>query len=213
MEKNNMSILGGMGNTENKQQIYLGFKTMGQKFYANGETEVDVKYLQLDPETFKSGWGRYTKADGFQYKWDAKFGSVDPKPAEDWKRAFSCWVMPHGAEHAYLWQRFTYAESSAFDSILDLFWNDIANNTGKLPVVEFTGSKIIQVGMGSSSELSFKFSKWADRFDGNNIPEWYIDPNAPADDDDGFVSPNEGLADKVAEMVAKTELTDDDIPF
>jgi len=27
------------------------------------------------------------------------------------------------------------------------------------------------------------------------------------------VSPNEGLADKVAEMVAKTELTDDDIPF
>ena len=55
-----MSILGGMGNTENKQQIYLGFKTMGQKFYANGETEVDVKYLQLDPETFKSGWGRYT---------------------------------------------------------------------------------------------------------------------------------------------------------
>ena len=84
---------------------------------------------------------------------------------------------------------------------------------GKMKIVEFTGSKIIQVGMGSSSELSFKFSKWADRFDGNNIPEWYIDPNAPADDDDGFVSPNEGLADKVAEMVAKTELTDDDIPF
>ena len=66
----------------------------------------------------------------------------------------------------YLWQRFTFAETSAFDSILDLFWNDRANNAGKLPVVEFTGSKIIQVGMGSSSELSFKFSKWADRFDG-----------------------------------------------
>ena len=31
---------------------------------------------------------------------------------------------------------------------------------------------------------------------------------------DGFVSPNEGLADKVNEMIVKTsELSDDDIPF
>ena len=209
-----MSIFGGMGNTENKQQIYLGFKTMGQKFYANGETEVDVKYLQLDPETFKSGWGRYTKADGFEYKWDSKFTVPEKRPSEEWKRAFSCWVMPHGAEHPYLWQRFSFAETSAFDKLLDLFWHDVANNQGKLPVVEFTGSKIIQVGMGSSSELSFKFSKWADRFDGNAISDWYIDPDAPLDDDDGFVSPNEGLADKVNDMIVKTsELSDDDIPF
>ena len=49
---------------------------------------------------------------------------------------------------------------------------------------------------------------------GNAIPDWYIDPDAPADDDDGFVSPNEGLADKVNEMIVKTsELSDDDIPF
>jgi len=207
-----MSILGGMSSTDNKQQIYLGFKHMGQKFFANGETELDFKYLQIDPETAKSGWGRYTKADGFEYKWDAKLGVVEPKPDEDWRRAFSCWVMPHGAEHPLLWQRFTFSEVSAFDSILGYFWNDRANNPGKLPVVEYTGSKIIQVGMGTSSELAFKFSKWADKFDGFAIPDWYIDPDAPADD--GFVSPNEGLADKVNEMIVKTsELSDDDIPF
>ncbi len=68
--------------------------------------------------------------------------------------------------------------------------------------------------MGNSSELSFKFSKWADRFDGNAVPDWYIDPDAPSDDDDGFVSPNEGLADKVNDMIVKTsELSDDNIPF
>lgn len=204
-------ILGGMSTTDNKQQIYLGFKTRDQKFYANGETEVDVTYLQLDIDTFKSGWGRYTKSDGFEYKWDNKFTVVDPKPADDWRRAFSAWVMPHGADHPYLWQSFSFAESSAFNNILGLFWDDRANHVGKLPVVEYKGSKHIQVGMGTSSELSFKFAKWGDR--GFNVPDWYIDPDAPVDNDDGFVSPNEGLADKVAEMVAKTELSDDDIPF
>jgi len=206
-----MDVLGGMSNTENKQQIYLGFKTRDQKFFANGETEVPIEYLQLDTDTFKSGWGRYTKAEGFQYKWDSKFGVVNPKPADEWRRAFSAWVMPSGAEHAYLWQSFSFAESSAFNSICGLFWDDKANNVGKLPVVEYKGSKHIQVGAGNSSELSFKFVKWGDRR--FNVPEWYIDPDAPADDDDGFVSPNEGLADKVAEMVAKTELSDSDIPF
>lgn len=212
MEKNNMSILGGMSSTENKQQIYLGFKHMGQKFYANGETEVDVTLLKLHPDTFKSGWGRYTKADGFEYQWDSKFTVPEKRPDETWKRAFSCWVMPKGAEHPYLWQRFTYSEVSAFDNILSTFWNDKANHAGKFPVVEFTGSKIIQVGMGSSSELSFKFNSWSDN--SFNVPDWYIEPDAPADDDDGFVSPNEGLADKVNDMIVKTsELSDDDIPF
>jgi len=166
--------------------------------------------LQLDIDTFKSGWGRYTKSDGFEYQWDAKFGVVDPKPADDWKRAFSCWVMPDGG-HAMLWQRFTFAESSAFNKILGTFWNQKDANVGKLPVMEYKGSKPIQVGMGSSSELTFEFVKWGDR--GFQVPDWYVDPDAPVDNDDGFVSPNEGLADKVAEMVAKTELSDDDIPF
>jgi hypothetical protein len=205
-----MDILGGMSNTEEKPQIYFGFKTIGQQFFVNGETPIDFKYLQLDIDTFKSGWGRYTKSDGFEYQWDAKFGVVDPKPADDWKRAFSCWVMPDGG-HAMLWQRFTFAESSAFNKILGTFWNQKDANVGKLPVMEYKGSKPIQVGMGSSSELTFEFVKWGDR--GFQVPDWYVDPDAPVDNDDGFVSPNEGLADKVAEMVAKTELSDDDIPF
>lgn len=201
-----MDILGGMQNSEEKPQIYFGFKTLGQQFFANGETPVEFKYLQLDIDTFKSGWGRYTKGDGFEYKWDAKFGVVDAKPADDWKRAFSCWVMPNGG-NAMLWQRFTFAESSAFNKILGTFWNEKDANVGKLPVVEYKGSKPIQVGMGTSSELSFVFAKWGDR--GFNVPEWYVDPDAPVSDDDGFVSPNAGLAD----LVNKAEEDNSDVPF
>ena len=53
-----MDILGGMSSSSGEsQQVYLAFKTMQQKFFANGETPLDFQYLQLDPATFKSGWG------------------------------------------------------------------------------------------------------------------------------------------------------------
>ena len=156
---------------------------------------------------------RHTK-DGnlfFQYQWDNKFGVVDSKPADDFKRAFSAWVFPQGAQHAYLWQRFTYAESSAFNSILASFWNQMDASSDSLPVVKFEGSKPIQVGMGNSSELTFSFAKFAPRSPEFVIPSWYTDQEAPVEDT--FKSPNDGLSDKVAEMVSQNELTDDDIPF
>lgn len=207
-----MDILGGMSSSSGEsQQVYLAFKTMQQKFFANGETPVEFQYLQLDPATFKSGWGRYTKAEGFEYHWDDKFGVVSSKPAEDFKRAFSAWVFPQGAQHAYLWQRFTYAETSAFNSLLATFWNQMDTSSDSLPVVKFEGSKPIQVGMGNSSELTFSFAKFAPRSDGFVIPSWYTDQEAPVEDT--FKSPNDGLSDKVAEMVSQNELTDDDIPF
>ena len=206
-----MDILGGMSSSNEGQQVYLAFKTMQQQFFANGETPVEFQYLQLDPATFKSGWGRYTKADGFEYHWDDKFGVVSPKPEDDYKRAFSAWVFPQGAQHAYLWQRFTYAESSAFNNILGSFWNQMDSSSANLPVVKYEGSKPIQVGMGNSSELSFSFAKFAPRSAEFVIPQWYIDQEAPVDDT--FKDPNAGLADKVQEMIDKNELSDDDIPF
>ena len=206
-----MDILGGMSNSNgDSKDYYLAFKTADQKFFVNSKTPIDFKYLQLDPATFKSGWGRY--AGEYQYQWDSKFGQAAPKPAEDWKRAFSCVVMPYGHDHALIWSRFTYAESSAFNKILTGFWNQMDANSDSLPVVEYLGSKEIQVGIGRSSELDFKFSKFAPRFDGFEIPPFY-DNDGDASVDDGFKSPNDGLADKVAEMVSQNELTDDDIPF
>ena len=41
------------------------------------------------------------------------------------------------------------------------------------------------------------------------MPDWYIDPDAPVDNDDGFVSPNAGLAD----LVNQAEEDNSDVPF
>lgn len=85
------------------------------------------------------------------------------------------------------------------------------SSSANLPVVKYEGSKPIQVGMGNSSELSFSFAKFAPRSAEFVIPQWYIDQEAPVEDT--FKSPNDGLADKVQEMVDRNELSDDDIPF
>jgi hypothetical protein len=204
-----MDILGGMSNSTEGQQVYLAFKTADQQFFVNGKTPIDFKYLQLDPATFRSGWGRYNGE--YQYVWDDKFGNAKDKPADDWKRAFSCCVMPHGHDHALIWSRYTFAESSAFNKILSSFWNQMDANSDSLPVVEYKGSKEIQVGVGRSSELTFEFSKFAPRFANFEIPAHYGKEDEEVEDT--FKSPNDGLAEKVQEMVDKNELSDDDIPF
>ena len=102
-----MDVLGGMSNTEDKPEIYLNFKHKEQGFLANGKTPLNFEFLQLDPDTFKSGWGRY--ANKYEYKWDAKFGAAEERPDESWRRAFSAWVMPHGG-NAMLWQSFAFSD-------------------------------------------------------------------------------------------------------
>ncbi len=208
-----MDILGGMSNPSgDSKDYYLAFITKEQTFKLNGKTPIEFKYLQLDPATFKSGWGRYNGE--YEYQWDAKFGVAEPRPADDWKRAFSCVVMPYGHDNALIWSRYTYAESTAFNKILSSFWNQMDANSDSLPVVEFVGSKEIQVGIGRSSELDFKFSKFAPRFDNFEIPSFY-DNDGDAKADDGFKSPNDGLADLVNKQVNDSNdlLTDEDIPF
>ena len=202
-----MDILGGMS-SGGGESPFLKWKTGDQKFY-NGDNSIEFQYLQLDPATFLSGWGAYKQVSGYDFVWDQQFGVMGAKPEEDYKRAFSAWVLPQGSSRPLLWQNMTFAETKAFNNILSLFWNQKDANADLLPVVKFVGSKKIQVGLGQSSELEFEFAKFAPRAEEFVIPSWYLD------DDISNVKGNDGLADLVDKQVNDSNdlLTDDDIPF
>ena len=204
-----MDILGGM-NSGGGESPYLKWKTGDMSFY-NGEAPIEFQYLQLDPATFLSGWGCYKQVSGYDFVWDQQFGVMGTKPEEDYKRAFSAWVLPQGLSRPLLWQNMTFAETQAFNKILGLFWNEKDKNGDLLPVVKFTGAKKLQVGLGQSSELSFEFAKFAPRSNEFVIPSWYYED----ENDDNFVSPNAGLSDLVNKQVNDNNdlLTDEDIPF
>ena len=187
-----VDILGGMA-SGSPTSSFLAFKTADLQFYV-GEEAVDIKYLQLDPATFQSGWGRYTPNTGYEFVWDDKFTVIGDKPSDDYKRAFSAWLYTDSVDRPLLWQRFSYSESSAFNKMLGLFWNDKEGKEG-LPTFEFQGAKQIQVGLGKSAELDFSLVGFKPRKDAFVIPEW---------------------ASNVDVGVQETEskgLTDDDIPF
>ena len=208
-----MDILGGMSNANEGSQMYLAFKTQQQQWYVNGETPIEFTYMQVDPASFKSGWGKYTPVSGYEYVWDNKFGVMDTRPDEDFRRAFSAWVMPQGTASPLLWQRFTYAESTAFNQLLGTFWNAKETAGQNLPVVKYEGSKEITIGMGKSSEITFSFAKFAPRADGFVVPSWYYeDTNA---NEEEFKSPNDGLQDLVNKQINESNdlLNDEDIPF
>ena len=196
-----MDILGGM-NSGGGESPYLKWKTGDMSFH-NGEQPIEFQYLQLDPATFLSGWGCYKQASGYDFVWD--------QPEEDYKRAFSAWVLPQGLSRPLLWQNMTFAETQAFNKILGLFWNEKDKNGDLLPVVKFTGAKKLQVGLGQSSELSFEFAKFAPRSNEFAIPSWYYEDES----DDNFKSPNDGLSDLVNKQINDNNdlLTDEDIPF
>ena len=188
-----VDILGGMS-SGSPTSSFLAYKSADLKFYVGAEA-LDLKFMQLDPTTFQSGWGKFIPAaKDYHFVWDDKFGVVGERPSEEYKRAFSAWLYTDSIDRPLLWQRFSYAESSAFNKILSLFWNDKDGEEG-LPTVEFLGAKKIQVGLGNSSELDFKFAGFKPRKPEFVIPEW---------------------ASNVDVGVQETEskgLTDDDIPF
>ena len=182
-----MDILGGMSNANEGSQMYLAFKTQQQQWYVNGETPIEFTYMQVDPASFKSGWGKYTPVSGYEYVWDNKFGVMDTRPDEDFRRAFSAWVMPQGTASPLLWQRFTYAESTAFNQLLGTFWN--------------------------AKEITFSFAKFAPRADGFVVPSWYYEDTNTNEEE--FKSPNDGLQDLVNKQINESNdlLNDEDIPF
>ena len=43
------------------------------------------------------------------------------------------------------------------------FWNDIQKNPGKVPHLQYTGSRVQEFKVGSSAIPEFTFVKWADK--------------------------------------------------
>jgi len=164
-----VDILGGM-NVGSPTSSFLAFKSADLQFYV-GEEAVNFKYLQLDPATFQSGWGRFTPTSGYEFAWDDKFGVLGEKPSDEFKRAFSAWLYTDGLERPLLWQRFSFSESSTFNKMLATFWNDKEGKDG-LPTFEYKSAKHIQVGLGKSAEIEFDFVGFKPRKPEFVIPEW-----------------------------------------
>ena len=195
-----------------------------EKCWYRGKERIDANYFMIDPATMLMGWGKYTSGEGYSYVWQKDLFSAIAKPDEEYKKAFSVWVLPkyvegsNNIEHPVsLWQRHSFGEYKGFQEMGASFFAETQKpeNEGKLPVVKYTGSESISIGKGATSIPHFEFVGMKDRPAEFVIPDWYSE--SPSDNQNGdsqhdnFLPTSDGDT-KESHPVLDT-LDSGDIPF
>ena len=190
-----------------------------EKTWYRGKESIDVNYLMIDPETMLMGWGKYTAGEGYSYVWQKDLFSNLPKPDEEYKRAFSVWVLPKYVEGANnishsvsLWQRHSFGEFKGFQEMGASFFAETQKpeNAGLLPVVKWTGSETISIGKGSTSIPHFEFVGMKPRPEEFIIPDWFSESLS---DNSNHNFPLESDSDSKVEVKTSSTWEDDEIPF
>jgi hypothetical protein len=143
-----------------------------EKCWYRGDERIDVNYFMIDTDTIKIGWGKYSAAEGYSYLFQKDLFTPIERPDEEYKKAFSVWVLPKYVEgnqnitqSVSLWQRHSFGEFKGFQEMGSSFYTESQKpeNKGKLPVVKWTGSESINIGKGSTSIPHFEFAGFKDR--------------------------------------------------
>ena len=132
---------GGNGNH------WINFKVSEDSwFYSEGEMDLEKQVFMLDPDTVQAGWG---KVGNFSptYIWDKKANLPDPNPggndpeeADLWRRAVTAEIYIHN-EGAFTWTTVGVGEKIGFNELIQAVWIDKDKQEGKLPVIQYTGSR------------------------------------------------------------------------
>ena len=190
-----------------------------EKCWYRGKEKIDANYFMIDLSTMLMGWGKYTAGEGYSYIWQKDLFSSVARPDEEYKKAFSVWVLPKYVEGANniehpvsLWQRHSFGEYKGFQEMGASFYAESQKpeNANKLPVVKYTGSESISIGKGATSIPHFEFVGMKDRPAEFVIPDWYSE--SPSDANESHL-PKSSDGDTMTSHPVLDELDSGDIPF
>lgn len=190
-----------------------------EKCWYRGKERIDANYFMIDLSTMLMGWGKYTAGEGYSYIWQKDLFSSVARPDEEYKKAFSVWVLPKFVEGANniehpvsLWQRHSFGEYKGFQEMGASFYAESQKpeNANKLPVVKYTGSESISIGKGATSIPHFEFVGMKDRPADFVIPDWYSE--SPSDANENHL-PKSSDGDTMTSHPVLDDLDSGDIPF
>ena len=190
-----------------------------EKCWYRGKEKIDINYFMVDPATILMGFGMYDPSSGYDYKWQNDLFTSINRPSEEYKKAFSVWVLPKYVEGATniehpvsLWQRHSFGEYKGFQEMGASFYAESQKpeNANKLPVVKYTGSESISIGKGATSIPHFEFVGMKDRPAEFVIPDWYSE--SPSDANENHL-PKSSDGDTMTSHPVLDDLDSGDIPF
>ena len=149
----NLSNSGGSGN-------YIRFSPQANA-WSNQDGEFQLEKFVFDYENLQTGW-MLIAIGVFEFQPDESLGRKAAQPSPDFKRGFKA---------VFFNKQMGVAEFSAngaganmgIESLYKQVQAQAGANVGKLPVVEYTGSRPEKVGKGSTRVPEFTVTGWVAR--------------------------------------------------
>ena len=154
MQMLNLSSSSGSGN-------YLRFSPQANMWTNNNNEEVQLKKVVFDIDNIKTGW-LLLGVGVRDWVQDDSVGKKGPQPSPEHKRGFM--VTLYNKEiGAAEWSSNGVGPNMG----LEIMYKDCAAqraaNPGKLPVLEYKGSKAEKIGKGTTRIPKFDLVSWVDR--------------------------------------------------
>lgn len=150
----NLSSGGGNGN-------YIRFSPQANAWTNNMGEEIQLKKVVFDINATQTGW--LALGVGLRdWQPDATLGKKGPQPTPDHKRGFI--VTFYNKELGTVeWSSNGVGPNMGLELLYTACAAQQAANPGKLPVVEYSGSKLEKIGKGTTRIPNFNIVSWIDR--------------------------------------------------
>jgi hypothetical protein len=150
----NLSSNGGSGN-------YIRFSPQANAWTNNLGEEIQLKKIVFDINDVQTGW--LALGVGLRdWQADATLGKKGAQPSPDHKRGFI--VKFYNKEIGLVeWSSNGVGPNMGLEVMYTACAAQQAANAGKLPVLEYTGSKLEKIGKGTTRIPAFNIISWIDR--------------------------------------------------
>lgn len=164
----NLSSAGGSGN-------YIRFSPQANAWTNNQGAEIQLKKVVFDITDVQTGW--LALGVGLRdWQPDAQLGRKGAQPTPDHKRGFI--VKFYNKELGTVeWSSNGVGPNMGLQALYEACAAQQAANAGKLPVLEYTGSKLEKIGKGTTRIPSFNIVSWIERPAGMDADE--VEQSAP----------------------------------
>jgi hypothetical protein len=150
----NLSSGGGNGN-------YIRFSPQANAWTNNLGEEIQLGKVVFDIDNVQTGW--LELGVGVRdWQADSKLGKKGPQPTPNHKRGFII-TLYNKTIGAAEWSSSGVGPNLGLEKLYTECAGQRAANVGKLPVLEYTGSKLEKIGKGTTRIPNFTIVSWIDR--------------------------------------------------
>jgi hypothetical protein len=146
---------------------YIRFMPSANAWLNNAKEEIQLKKVVFDIDNVQTGW--MLLAEGARdWQPDATLGAKGKQPTPEHKRGFS--VKFYNKELGTVeWSANGTGPNMGLEALYKAASADRAANAGKLPVIEYTGSKLEKIGKGTTRIPNFNVVSWVAKPEGMDV--------------------------------------------